>query len=184
MASKIDIANMALSLVGATPITAFTDSSPQDSVSSLFYDTAKAATLRAGKWHFAQAIVALTSAGFAASFGFGYESSLRAECLRVNAVSDTDYEYKIDARSIVTYNTSLKILYTRDVAEGDMDPLFVLAFSSRLAVELAVPLTKDLAMEKAMLELYAIRLKEATGADATEGSGDRFVSDELVDVRF
>jgi len=184
MASKIDIANMALSLVGATPITAFTDSSPQARLSSLFYDTAKAATLRAGKWNFAQARVTLASTGVAPAFGYGYEYVLPADCVKVNSVSDTDYEYKIEGKSIVTDNTSLKILYTRDVAEGDMDPLFVLAFSSRLAVELAVPLTKDLSMEKAMLELYAIRLKEALGADATEGSGDRFVSDELVDVRY
>ena len=113
MAAPVDIANLALTLMGADPITSLDDQVKRARVMKANYDLVRKAELRANNWAFAMVRASLPALVSVPTWGFNLEYQLPVDCLRVVQVSEfwvglvtDDYigsdtsTYKIEGRKI------------------------------------------------------------------------------------
>lgn len=148
MASSIlDICNLALAHLGEGAITALEDDTVAARACALHFPTVRDALLRARRWNFAQTRAVLSLLADAPAFGWDYQYSLPADCLRVLEVNDSEFgdvvseEFIIEGRAILTDASAVNLVYTKRVDDvAQFDPLFVEA----LAVKLAIKLTESI----------------------------------------
>lgn len=149
MASRVDIANLALTQLGsATKITSLTDNGVPARAINAVYDITRKALLRRYQWSFALTRTSLPALSTAPAWGFARQFQLPSDFLRVVQVNDVaavpalnDYTdgdvsaWAIEGQAILTdFDAPLKLRYVRDVTdEGVFDALFAVAFASRIA---------------------------------------------------
>ena len=150
MASSVEIANRALTKLGAARIVAFSDNNKQAKFMSANYDIIRQAELRAHVWSFAKKRTTLPASATAPSWQFAKAYELPEDCLRVTQVNDIstvyglqdaftsdDRPFMITGRTIETdYGAPLRVIYIRDLSDTAIyDALFVEAFAAKLAME-------------------------------------------------
>ena len=189
MATKTEIANLALSWIGANLVTDVdVDDSDEAKLIRLHYDPALKATLEAQEWSFAIRRFEPTLDPTPPLYGWGNRFTVPADIIRVltcdrtNAQSivgnaayqpeqiDWDFEdgYILTNESVVFARG-----ITDNVNEGDFSPGFVQAFAAKLAVFVAYPLTQSSTIFTNMGGLYAGMLKEAKTRDGMQGRSKR-----------
>lgn len=178
MASQVEIANRALTKLGAARIISFGDDNKQARAVTSMFDILRDAELRAHCWSFSVKRASLPTLTTTPDWGFAYEYQIPSDCLRIIQVNDVypgpsmdDYrnastaEYAIEGNKILAnFAAPLKIRYVSRVAETPKwDATFAEAFACRLAMELAEDLTQS-GQKKEMAQaeyrqaiLYAIR---------------------------
>jgi hypothetical protein len=185
MPSQVEICNIALALVGDSPITSLSDDSNRARILTDLYPVALASLLRSANWNFALARATLAAEVTVPGWGFSAAFPLPADCLRVVEVDlDSEEEWKIEGRKILANATVLRIRYISTLTgEGDFDPTFVDALASRLASDLAFALGRDESLMVRMTGVAAARLKVALGSDAIETATQAIDSDYLTRYR-
>jgi len=148
MAAPVDIANLALTLMGADPITSLDDQVKRARVMKANYDLVRKAELRSNNWAFAIVRASLPALVSVPTWGFNLEYQLPVDCLRVVQVSEfwvglvtDDYigsdtsTYKIEGRKIRSNLAApLPVRYVSDVTDASQfDAAFLSAFAHRLA---------------------------------------------------
>lgn len=151
MASVVDIANIALDILGKPTIASLTDNSNAARAINATYDMQRRALLTGRPtWRFSIArasVPALTSVPVSGPFTQQFE--VPSDCLRVIMAGDTypgldlsDYRqgptdagYSVEGRMILCdYGAPLSVLYVSDVTDTTlMDPWFCLYFGASLA---------------------------------------------------
>jgi len=183
MASQVEIANRALTKLGAARIISFNDDNKQSrSVNSMF-DAVRDAELRAHLWSFSlkrSSLAALTSTP---DWGYDFEYQLPSDCLRIVQVNDLfagpnldDYrnsstqEFVIEGRKILTNLAApLKIRYVMRANDTTQwDATFVEAFACRLAVEMCEDLTQSSGKKESAINDYGMAIRAAIRANAIE----------------
>ena len=183
MASQVEIANRALTKLGAARIISFGDDNKQArSVNSMF-DVVRDAELRAHLWSFTIKRSSLPSLTTTPDWGYDYEYQLPSDCLRLLEVNDiypgpnlSDYrnsstqEYVIEGRKILTSEAApLKIRYvSRVVDTTQWDATFVEAFACRLALEMCEDLTQSNTKKELLMSDYGRAIMMAVRANAIE----------------
>lgn len=187
MPSEIEICNLALVAIGDTTITSLDEATKRANVCKLWYPISRDATLRAHPWNFAEKRASLVRiAGETPVMDFSYLFQLPADCLKVRRLSDAQYDvpYRIEGDRLLCDDPTASILYTfREINPQAYDGLFVEAFVYRLASNIAYPIRQDLNLADAMLKISQMKLSEAKGVDAQEGTPEQIVADDLSRVR-
>ena len=119
------------------------------------------------------------------AFEFSYQYSLPSDCVRVVKNNDNTAKWKVEGRYLLTDSASaVKILYVfKETTVDNFDSSFVEAMATRLAAEMAIPLTGNANVSAGMWQLYANKIKETRSNDLREESAYTQDNDTLTSVR-
>lgn len=173
MASKVDVCNAALGMLGATRITSLTDSSENARTCNEYYDFALAAFLEHRNWPGFLDRAALAELTDTPAFGWAAQYQLPSDFVRVVKVMDTS-ETEIDyvrEGSKILCNTE-DTIYLSYVAHDDdptlLSPKMAWALGRKLAALIAYKITKSRDMAEQQEKLFAIEAAEAGTAQAEQ----------------
>jgi len=189
MASKVEIANRALQLLGAKSIVSLLEDSRNARSINLAFEPVKLAELRKHPWSFAIKRAQLAADAVAPLFTKTSSFTLPSDCIRVLSpdpeVNFNDLDWQIEGRKIITNDTApLDVRYIYNVTDSnEMDVLFREALSSKLAMELSEEITQSNAKKADAAKLYEEAISEAKKANAIERVAQRPPEDIWVTVR-
>jgi len=183
MASRVSIANMALTILGADRITSLEDNNENARRLTAIYDYCVEDVLRAHPWNFAITRQQLARLSSTPIFGYTYEFQLPGDCMRVIEVNNGSFvitNYKIEGRKILTDYDTLYIKYLGNVTDPNQyTSQFIMLLSTRLAAELAYAITNNKANAEHVASLYQERLRMAKATDAQESDSVNIVDEDL-----
>lgn len=200
MASNTDIANRALQKLGEARVSSVF---PPDALKSAravnaAFDIVRDNELRAHWWNFAKARTTLPADTVGPDFGYVYQYTLPADCLRVRVVGNmrqslgllnyrTGLEklYAIEGRKILTDLTApLALEYTARVSDTSLwDACFVEAFACKLAEEICYEITQSDSRYESLRRDYKRAIREAVLANAIELPPEGLADDSFVLAR-
>ena len=198
---RVDICNIALSLLGEDPITSIDDDSNNAKQLKIHYEAARDATLEAHDWTFAierflpAKLTAEPVYGAAALFSVPVDILRVIACDNPSNVNDPSYgTVKINANEQIDWQMEAgnivcneEVVYARGVkritAEGVFSPLFVEAFAAKLAMMLAVNLTASADIQARVTALYDYTIREAKSRDGLQGRNRRIRNRTLLKSR-
>jgi hypothetical protein len=149
MASRTEIANLALGHFGQSRITDINQQSPGAEAVRDCWNTARDATLRAHHWNFATEEAVLTKLAAAPLFNWSSQYALPGDYRRLISVNGVlagtrDCPFEVRGQKLMSNEAKAEIVYVRNVEECELwDPDFVVAFSFQLAELVAPRLSKD-----------------------------------------
>tara|TARA_R110000803_G_scaffold60425_1_gene119672 strand:- start:7654 stop:8256 length:603 start_codon:yes stop_codon:yes gene_type:complete len=182
--SEVQIVNNALVKIGANAIISLTENSEAARAANVIFEQVRDASIRDHIWNFAVTRVELAQNSTAPAFGFAFQYNLPANCLRVLQMEDPNMVYKIEGRKLLTDEGEAKLLYLARVEDVNLyDPMFVEAFSARLAAELSITLSESNSLYQNMMEMYQRKLQDARSADAQESGASEVIADTWLDSR-
>ena len=199
MSFRVDIGNIALSMLGAEPITSFEDDSPEAIALKIHYPIARDATLESAEWSFAIRRFTPPKSNTPPVWGFSSAFPIPSDILRVLQV-DRDFStafttqrdegrrnqifHVIEGREILCDEEAIFCTGIRRVEdEGIYSNLFAQAFAAQLAILTAYMLTESNSKFQAVAAIYAGLIKQARARDGQQGSTRRLRSNWLRRVR-
>ena len=174
--TKIDIASRALIMIGANPISSFTDGSTEALVVNNIYEEIVEATLTRHKWRFAtgQKQLSLLSAAPTGRYEYAYQIPASPLSLQIIAVTSNDhaipysrYEDKIYLDGYGS-NSTVIMDYVFRQDEDQFPPHFRLALEYKLASIFAGSIARDSGMVREFDELGERQLLIAKNTDSQE----------------
>lgn len=171
MPSEVEIYNQALLLLGASPLTSPDDEGDHATLCRNFYPTTRDAVLRGYPWKCALYRQQLGRDASPPTFGYDYRYPLPVDpyCLRVVSAEPSTAEWIVEGRYLYSNSASISILYVRRIEDpGLFDALCMEAIATRLAAQLAYPITGSATKAMELLQLYAAKVSEARGIDRVE----------------
>ena len=182
MASRVSIANLALTVLGADRITSLEDNSENARRLNAIYDQCLEDVLRAHPWNFAINRTLLAELSTAPIFGYENEFQLPADCLRVIEVNDGSTvitKFLIEGRKLMADDETVYIKYIAKITDPNQyTSQFLFVFSSRLAAELAYAITNNKSTQEEMFNLYMQRLQTAKEVDAQESDSSYVIGED------
>ena len=183
MASIVDICNGALNKLGATTILSLTEDSKNARLCNSRYTQVRDALFRSHPWNCLQKRIELAADSVAPAWGFSYQYTLPADCLRLLVILDYDSNYKVEGRKVLSNTSSMKILYVARVTDpNEYDELLIETLSAALGADIAYGVTSSSPVTQNMYTLFQNKLRDARFVDSTEGqnvSPDLGMSDVL-----
>ena len=183
MASRVAIANLALTSLGADRIVSFTEDSENARRINAIFDYCLDDVLRSHPWNFAIQRQQLAKLVSVPAFGYSYEYLLPGDALRVIEVSDgvnLILDFKIENRKLLTDYDGIFIKYIGTITDPTQyTSQFVMVLSSRLAAELAYAITNNKATAEMSFQIYTQRLQVAKEADAQESDSTNVIDQDL-----
>lgn len=174
MASEVEVANVALSRVGAARVTALTENSVEARAVNAVLTVLRDVELRAHVWNFAIKREQLAEDATAPTFGPSSAFTLPSDFIRLlppdPELHSNDLDWRIEGRKVLTYDTApLDIRYVYRVTDPNiMDPLFRQAWALRVARAICEPLTQSNSKLQLIDAEYRDVLVMARKADALE----------------
>ena len=170
MASVVDICNGALNQLGASTILSLTEDSKNARLCNARYTQIRDSLFRSHPWTCLIKRVELARDTATPSWGFSYQFTLPADCLRVLTILNYDYDYKIEGRKVLANHGTVKIQYISRIEDPNQyDELLRETISAALAADIAYAVTSSNPTATNMYNLFQSKLKEARFTDATEG---------------
>ena len=170
MASVVDICNGALNQLGASTILTLTEDSKNARLCNARYTQVRDSLFRSHPWNCLIKRVELAKDTEVPSWGFSYQFTLPADCLRVVTILNYDYDYKVEGRKILANHGTLKIQYISRVEDPNQyDELLRETISAALSADIAYAVTSSNPVASNMYKLFQDKLREARFVDATEG---------------
>lgn len=178
--SDVDVANMALSLLGEASITSLDAEQNAAHVLRRLYTIALDAALRDHNWNFAQLRRSLARHAVAPEYDFAYQYVLPTDpyCLRVLETDLVENEawrietYKTAAeqsRVIVTDATAVEILYIARLTDPVLwDALFADAMAFELAYRASYAITRNATLTKTLQVEKDLAWRRARSRDGQE----------------
>ncbi len=178
MAGKTDIANLALTDIGANMISGFPadgDDTNEASKVDAFWELLVDEVLAKINWDFAKkaSILAEDADYDIEDAKWDYAYSLPADCVKPRYLSDRDYNYEIRGLHLLCdlEDGDAILLYTARIEDTTKwDALFTMAFAKRLSAALCRPLKKKESRAKELLVEYREKIAEATQGDAAQAN--------------
>ena len=170
MASVVDICNGALNQLGASTILSLTEDSKNARICNQRYTQVRDGVFRSHPWNCLQKRVQLASSTTTPAWGYKFQFDLPGDCLRLLRILDFDSNYQVEGRSILSNNSSMKILYISRVTDPNQyDENLRETLSAALAADIAYAVTSNNTTQQNMIALYQDKLKDARFVDSTEG---------------
>ena len=189
--TKIDIASRALIMIGANPISSFTDGSTEALVVNNIYEEIVEATLTRHKWRFAtgQKQLSLLSAAPTGRYEYAYQIPASPLCLQIIAVTSNDhaipfsrYEDKIYLDGYGSTSTVIMdYIFRQD--ESKFPPYFRLALEYKLASIYAGAVARDAGMIKEFNELAERQLLIARNSESQETTSNQIATNRFIENR-
>jgi hypothetical protein len=195
MASKIEIINMAMTLLGEARILSIDDDVKPAREAKAIYDITRDAVLAADNWSFAITRSQLSALSTAPAFEYGVQYQMPSEALRMVFIGDryvgadlTDYrsapveEFTIEGRVILTdLAAPLNVRFVQRVEDTtQFNSTFTYAFAAKLASVLAEPLTQSSSKRRDAEDEYQKARSMAVRANAIELPPQKLADDEWV----
>ena len=167
-----DIANSALSKLGAEEITSLSDNTRRAKLCNRQFHKIRKKLLRSHPWNFAMKRSALTADVSTPSFEYSTNFILPADYLRGIREEYKDIDWKVEGQFILANQESFNLLYISDITDPtEFDETFDELFALNLAYELSYPLIQSLSLKESLrVELMNFDLKDARSFDAQEGT--------------
>ena len=170
MASVVDICNGALNQLGASTILTLTEDSKNARLCNARYTQVRDSLFRSHPWNCLIKRVELARDTEVPSWGFSYQFTLPADCLRVLTILNYDYDYKVEGRKILANHGTVKIQYVARIDDANQyDELLRETISAALAADIAYAVTSLIQQQQICMNYFKDKLKEARFVDATEG---------------
>jgi len=193
MASVVQICNSALNQLGASSITALTDDSKNARLCNERYTTIRDAVYRSHPWNCLIKRVQLAQDSDTPAWGFDYQYTLPADCLRILGIKDYNSDYKVEGRKLLISESSVYLIYLAQITDvNELDVLLRETISAHLAQDIAYAITANLQVAKLMAEKYQAKLSEARHADSSEGYNtnpelaptDQIITEDFLNSRY
>ena len=193
MASVVQICNSALNQLGASSITALTDDSKNARLCNETYTTIRDAVFRAHPWNCLIKRVQLAQDSDTPAWGFDYQYTLPADCLRILGIKDYNSDYKIEGRKLLISESEVYLIYLAQITDvNELDVLLRETISAHLAQDIAYAITANLQVANLMAEKYQAKLSEARHADSSEGYNtnpelaptDQIITEDFLNSRY
>ena len=193
MAAVVQICNSALNQLGAGAITALTENSKNARLCNARYETVRDAVFRSHPWNCLIKRQQLAADSDTPAWGFTYQFTLPADCLRVLGIDSHDSDYKIEGRKVLISSSAVKLIYISQITDpNEMDVLLRETISAALAADIAYSITANNQMARLFADKYALKLSEARHADASEGyntdptlgPADQVVAEDFITSRY
>lgn len=173
MASNVQIANLGLIKIGADTIASLTDPSKNAKLCAAVFEVCREQLLRSHPWNFATKRVKLSPLTDAPAFDYNYQFSLPSDCLRVIRIGDTDPEFKVEGRRLLTNERLINLLYISDVTDpNQFDSLFQECLALKISAEISYAVTGQVGLKQDLLTQLDSMLKKAAQVDAQEGTAE------------
>ncbi|WP_038855167.1 hypothetical protein [Bordetella trematum] len=192
--SLVDIANRALTKLGAGRIISLDDDSQASNTLSSMFGIVRDAELRKNLWHFSKARAELPAISSAPLFGFSHHYQLPADFLRLIEVNgrgcrarpQLDAWYSIEGgRILINQAGPLRIRYARRVEDPNLfDALFVEALACKLAFEACETLTNSNSKKQMAADEYAVAVADARRMNAIERPAQAVSDDTWLESRY
>ena len=170
MASIVDINNAALNQLGASTILSLTEDSKNARICNARYTQIRDAVFRSHPWNCLQKRLELSSSTTTPAWGYSFQYDLPGDCLRLLRILDYDSNHKVEGRSILSNNSSMKILYISRVTDPNQyDELLRETLAAAIAADIAYAITSNNTTQQNMINLYQNKLRDARFVDSTEG---------------
>lgn len=198
MASEVQIANFALTLLGEKRIVALTDASKQARELKALFEMTRDALLGGYNWVFAMTRTQLSPLAEAPAFQFSQQFQLPTDCLRIVLLGETyvgvdlsDFrgfpveEYALEGRRILTdLGAPLSLRYVKQVTDTtQFDANFSKAFAARLAADAAEAITQSGTKRDRAEAAFQKEINLAIRANAIQLSPVKLPDDEWVASR-
>ena len=170
MASVVDICNTALNQLGASTILTLTEDSKNARLCNARYTQIRDAVFRSHPFNCLHKRVELSSSTTTPAWGYSFQYDLPGDCLRLLRILDYDSDHKVEGRSILSNNSSMKILYISRITDPNKyDELLRETLSAALGADIAYAVTSNNTTSQNMILSYQEKLKDARFVDSTEG---------------
>lgn len=213
MSSDVEIANLALTKLGQTPINSFTDNTTRAAAINRSYAMFRDKLLRVFKWNFNRAYAKLAVSTTAPLFEYPYAYQLPTDCLRLDNVSigvpstttasngytgigmpglnladfsfDRSQDYRVVGKMIYTWVAPpLNIVYGARITDPNMfDGAFVESFATYLAWQLCEEITSSTAKKESLGKEYENSMREARMTNAIDLPPETIPDDSLMASR-
>ena len=198
MSARIDIVNIALTMLGAEPITSLEDEAPEARLMKVHYYIARDSTLEAHEWSFAIERFVPAKAAAAPAWGWAYQFPIPSNIIRVLTVERVSasqmvatnrhtrhqVDHVVEGRNILATEGTIYCTGIRSIDdEGIYTNLFSTAFACRLAMMTCLAITESSTKFKEMAVMYAGAIREASSRDGQQGTTRRMRKDQLRRVR-
>jgi hypothetical protein len=192
MASKVSIANRALSKLGEDRILLLTDDNKRARTLNQMFDDVLDTELRRYRWKFAMTRASLPALADAPAWGYDYQYPLPDDYLALVQVNDIYVRsgssvalWSVEAGAILTnIEAPLKVRYVKRVTNpGLFDSMFCEALACKLALEACETLTQSETKYNRVAEQYKMAMLDATRQDAIENPPDELPQGSWLDAR-
>ncbi len=197
MASKTDIANLALVKLGESRIISIDDDNKKAGTIKAIFDLQRDSEMRKKRWSFTLKRALLAADVATPVYGYNVQFQLPTDCLRILSLGDFDLSadlsdytgsnvapYSIEGRKLMIdipaldANGALPLRYIARVEDTQQwDACFVEAFACRLAMEACETLTQSTDRFNKAERQYRMALQEAARANAIELPSQRIADD-------
>lgn len=178
---NIQIINIALSNIAASPIESLSENSNESLAAKVYYDTARRSVLQKYPWSFATKTARLAMLD-ETPVNYAYAYQLPSDYIRIiNIVPYTESysedgnknPFNIEGGKLLCDLDEVYISYIYDCEDTNLfDDLFIDAFSHLLASRMAIRITGDRDLQVTELQLYDGLISEA-GASSINSSREK-----------
>lgn len=179
MPSDTDVVNVAMRLIGQSPITSLSDGTTNANTADDLYEEVRDDLLRSHPWNFATKRVQLARSSTDPTFEFDYAYVLPSDWLRTISVHDNDAGhgtvlYRTEQvggqNCIVASSDAIYLRYVASVTDPNlMSADFRRAFALSLARDLAIPISSSNSMQDKYDSMASRALARARSSDAMGG---------------
>jgi hypothetical protein len=171
--SAIDISSRALILIGAEPITSFTDGTTESLVASSLYEDICRSALSNTRWRFASDQAVLNRLTDAPTGRYDLAYQLPSETLIVHAitVNDSLVQYQIYGDMVFADTSTQDVViadYTFRAREEDFPSYFTVALEYALASAFATSIARDGSLMQLMTQMADRAMLKARNIDSQQ----------------
>ena len=183
MASKVEVANLALTKLGDDPILLLTDDTKPARTLNRIFDLVANAEMQANWWKFTVKRTELSALVDPPAWGYASQYPLPSDYLGLIQVNDIYLcsasrqrgLWSVEAGLILTdMQAPLKLRYIQRVPVASWHSLFVDAFACKLAMEACETLTQSDSKFQRVAKMYEVAIQRAHSMDAIENPPEQF----------
>ncbi len=182
MADKVTIVNRALSLLGAEPITALTDDTPEANIANRMYDESRRSILSETLWNFAAKREVLNEIDEDPAWQLDSVRNifqLPSDIIRIFGISDRNAIWRIEQDRLLTNVNEIGIIYVFNLVDtSKFSASFTDAFADKLASDMCYSVLNSNTEAKRLLEKYdGVSLPKAMTENSQEGTPPEILDD-------
>ena len=170
MSGKIDVCNVAISRIGQTQITSLSEDDKKARLCGVFFDHLRDALLEDNWWTFATKRQTLALLTETPDSEYNYFYQIPTDCITPRYVVN-QIAYQIEGDKLATDSTDdIELVYTfRETDVTKFSPQFRDLLAYKLALELVIPITKDLDMRDRIEQDYMMAKTRYSQVDKRKG---------------
>lgn len=169
--TEVDLLNQALNYLGEARVQSLTQNTNSAKYGADAMRPSVEQVLRLHKWNSALKRVTLARLADENKFGPQYSYQLPADYVKLVRFNDGVDDYRIEGKIIVTDSDLVELVYVAYPEDfGVLDVGLVEAIASKLAFNISINITGDIATQPRMLDIHERFLARARTNDARESS--------------